>query len=81
MVNLIGSPGAGKTALLEATLGALKDSFKVAVIEGDIATTRDAERIAKKNVPVCQINTGTACHLDANLVNGALFGSQREGPV
>jgi hydrogenase nickel incorporation protein HypB len=72
MVNLIGSPGAGKTALLEATLDRLKDKFRSGVIEGDIATTRDAERIQKKGVPVCQINTGTACHLDANLVNSAI---------
>ncbi|MFH0754566.1 MAG: hydrogenase nickel incorporation protein HypB [Candidatus Omnitrophota bacterium] len=72
MVNLIGSPGAGKTALLEATLDLLKAKFKTGVIEGDIATTRDAERIQKKGVPVCQINTGTACHLDANLVNTAI---------
>lgn len=72
MVNLIGSPGAGKTALLEATLERLVKKFKVGVIEGDIATTKDAERIQKKGVPVCQINTGTACHLDANLVNEAI---------
>lgn len=72
MVNLIGSPGAGKTALLETTLDLLKKRYKIGVIEGDIATTRDAERIQKKGVPVCQINTGTACHLDANLVNGAI---------
>jgi len=73
MVNLIGSPGAGKTALLEATLEHFRAKLTVGVIEGDIATTRDAERIAKKGVPVCQINTGTACHLDANLVNGAIL--------
>ena len=72
MVNLIGSPGAGKTALLEATLDLLKAKFMTGVIEGDIATTKDAERIQKKGVPVCQINTGTACHLDANLVNTAI---------
>jgi hydrogenase nickel incorporation protein HypB len=72
MVNLIGSPGAGKTALLEATLELIKDKYKTGVIEGDIATTKDAERIQKKGVPVCQINTGTACHLDANLVNTAI---------
>jgi len=72
MVNLIGSPGAGKTALLEMTLEHLKGKLVAGVIEGDIATTRDAERIQKKGVPVCQINTGTACHLDANLVNGAI---------
>ncbi len=72
MVNLIGSPGAGKTALLEATIEKLKMKFKLGVVEGDIATTKDAERIQKKGVPVCQINTGTACHLDANLVNSAI---------
>jgi hydrogenase nickel incorporation protein HypB len=72
MVNLIGSPGSGKTSLLEATLDRIKGKFKAGVIEGDIATTKDAERIQKKNVPVCQINTGTACHLDANLVNSAI---------
>ena len=72
MVNLIGSPGAGKTSLLEATLERLKGKLLAGVIEGDIATTKDAERISKKGVPVCQINTGTACHLDANLVNGAI---------
>jgi hydrogenase nickel incorporation protein HypB len=72
MVNLIGSPGSGKTALLEATIDKLKGKLKMGVIEGDIATTKDAERIQKKNIPVCQINTGTACHLDANLVNSAI---------
>ena len=72
MVNLIGSPGSGKTALLEATIDKLKGKSKMGVIEGDIATTKDAERIQKKNVSVCQINTGTACHLDANLVNSAI---------
>jgi hydrogenase nickel incorporation protein HypB len=72
MVNLIGSPGAGKTSLLEITLERIKGKLKAGVIEGDIATTKDAERIQKKNVPVCQINTGTACHLDANLVNSAI---------
>ena len=72
MLNLIGSPGAGKTTLLERTIEALKDTVRIGVIEGDIATTRDAERIQKTGVPVLQINTGTACHLDANLVNAAI---------
>jgi hydrogenase nickel incorporation protein HypB len=72
MLNLIGSPGAGKTTLLEKTIEALKDTVRIGVIEGDIATTRDAERIQKTGVPVLQINTGTACHLDANLVNAAI---------
>jgi hydrogenase nickel incorporation protein HypB len=72
MLNLIGSPGAGKTSLLERTIATLKAHLRMAVIEGDIATTKDAERIACTGVPVYQINTGTACHLDAHLVNAAL---------
>ena len=72
MLNFIGSPGAGKTTLLERTIDMLAGSCALGVIEGDIATTRDAERIQKKGVPVYQINTGTACHLDAHLVNAAL---------
>lgn len=72
MFNLIGSPGSGKTALLEKTIELLKSKLKIAVIEGDIATTRDALRIQKKGVPVYQINTGNACHLDAHLVNAGL---------
>jgi hydrogenase nickel incorporation protein HypB len=72
MINLIGSPGAGKTSLLEATLERFKSTYKCGVIEGDIATTKDAERIQKKGVPVFQINTGTACHLDAHLVHAAI---------
>jgi hydrogenase nickel incorporation protein HypB len=72
MLNLIGSPGAGKTALLEKTIELAKSNRKIGVIEGDIATMRDAERIQKKGIPVYQINTGTACHLDAHLVNAAL---------
>ena len=69
--NLIGSPGAGKTRLLEATIDALKGQARIGVIEGDIATTRDAERIKGRGVPVVQINTGTACHLDAHLIHSA----------
>lgn len=73
MFNVIGSPGAGKTTFLERTIDELKKDFRVGVIEGDIATTTDAKRIQKKGVPVYQINTGTACHLDANLINAALL--------
>ena len=72
MFNIIGSPGAGKTTLLEKTIEMLKGQYAIGVIEGDIATSKDAERIQKKGVPVFQINTGTACHLDANLINAAL---------
>jgi hydrogenase nickel incorporation protein HypB len=70
VINLIGSPGAGKTSVLEATHGAAE--FRFAVIEGDIATTRDAERIADLGVPAVQINTHGGCHLEANLVMSAL---------
>jgi len=72
MLNLIGSPGAGKTTLLEKTVDILKGAVKIGVIEGDIATAKDAERMQKKGVPVYQINTGTACHLDAHSVAGPI---------
>jgi hydrogenase nickel incorporation protein HypB len=71
-VNLMSSPGAGKTALLEATIEALKDEFSIAVIEGDLETENDAARIRAKGVPAVQITTGTACHLDAHMVHKAL---------
>ncbi|MDI6906102.1 MAG: hydrogenase nickel incorporation protein HypB [Thermoanaerobacterales bacterium] len=71
-VNLISSPGAGKTTLLEKTLAGLKDRLRMAVLEGDIYTTRDAERIAGQGVDVVQINTRGLCHLDANMVSRAL---------
>ncbi len=70
--NFIGSPGAGKTSLIVRLVEKLKESYRIAVIEGDLATTRDAEAIAKTGVPVVQINTEGACHLDANLVGKAL---------
>jgi hydrogenase nickel incorporation protein HypB len=72
VLNLMGSPGAGKTTLLETTIEHLKDKNNIAVIEGDIATSRDAERIAHHAIPAVQINTGGACHLDGNMVRGAL---------
>jgi hydrogenase nickel incorporation protein HypB len=72
VLNLMGSPGAGKTTLLEQTIEHLKDKNHIAVIEGDIATSRDAERIAHHAIPAVQINTGGACHLDGNMVRGAL---------
>jgi hydrogenase nickel incorporation protein HypB len=71
-VNLMSSPGAGKTALLEATAEALGRDLKIAVIEGDLETENDAERIRKKGVPAVQISTGSACHLDAHMVHSAL---------
>ncbi len=71
-LNLMGSPGAGKTTLLEKTIEYLKDKNHIAVIEGDVATSRDAERIAQHGIPALQINTGGACHLDGNMVHGVL---------
>ncbi|HET6515171.1 MAG TPA: hydrogenase nickel incorporation protein HypB [Thermodesulfovibrionales bacterium] len=72
VMNLMGAPGAGKTALLERTILGLKDSMKIGVIEGDIAGSDDAERINGTGVPVVQINTGGACHLDANMISEVL---------
>ena len=71
-VNLMSSPGAGKTALLEATAEALRHELSIAVIEGDLETENDAERIRQKGVPAVQISTGSACHLDAHMVHNAL---------
>jgi len=73
-VNLVGSPGAGKTTLLEALFGALAGRARPAVIEGDIAGSIDAERIERVGVPVVQINTRGACHLDAGMIRAALEG-------
>lgn len=70
--NLIGSPGSGKTSLLERTIERLKPQLSIAVVEGDIATTRDAERIARLDVPVVQLHTDGECHLHANLVHRSL---------
>jgi len=71
-INLIGSPGAGKTALLEKTLPQLTVNLHVGVIEGDIFTSKDADRIAVHEVPVVQINTGGGCHLDSKMVSKVL---------
>src|SRR5512143_76323 len=72
VVNLMGAPGAGKSTLLERTISALKPHLKIGVIEGDIVGSDDAERIGALNIPVVQINTGGACHLDANMINEVL---------
>ncbi|MBF0459403.1 MAG: hydrogenase nickel incorporation protein HypB [Nitrospirae bacterium] len=71
-INLMGAPGAGKTSLLECVLDTLKGSLRIGIIEGDIAGADDARRIALYNVPVVQINTGGACHLDANMIGEVL---------
>ncbi|HPC03728.1 MAG TPA: hydrogenase nickel incorporation protein HypB [Syntrophales bacterium] len=72
LLNLMSSPGAGKTSLLIRTLRALRDAFRIAVIEGDIDSMVDAEKAAAEGVPAVQIRTGSACHLDAPMVEKAL---------
>lgn len=71
-INLMSSPGSGKTALLEQTIERLDGRLRVAVIEGDLETENDAQRIRAKGVQAAQITTGTACHLDASMVHQAL---------
>lgn len=72
VLNLISSPGSGKTTLLVETLRALKPFYRMAVIEGDQQTDYDAQRIAEVDVPVVQVNTGSACHLDARMISDAV---------
>ena len=71
-INLMSSPGSGKTTLLEKTIQALGDSMKIAVIEGDLETENDADRIRNQGAPAVQITTGSACHLDAHMVHDGL---------
>ena len=78
-INLMSSPGAGKTALLEATIEAFDGNVRIAVIEGDLETENDAERIRAKGVPAIQISTGSACHLDAHMVHDALHDLDLQG--
>jgi hydrogenase nickel incorporation protein HypB len=81
-INLMSSPGAGKTALLEATIKALKagaGDLSIAVIEGDLETENDAERIRKQGVEAIQIATGSACHLDAHMIHQALHSLKLDG--
>jgi hydrogenase nickel incorporation protein HypB len=83
-INLMSSPGSGKTALLEATIDLLAaatgfDKLSIAVIEGDLETENDAQRIRDKNIPAIQITTGSACHLDAYMVHSALHDLSLDG--
>jgi hydrogenase nickel incorporation protein HypB len=78
-INLMSSPGAGKTALLEATIDALRDRCCIGVIEGDLETENDAKRISAKGVPAHQITTGAACHLDAHMIHDGLHEFTLEG--
>jgi hydrogenase nickel incorporation protein HypB len=73
-INLMGSPGSGKTAVLEATAGLLAGNRRLGAFSGDLATERDAERLEARGIPSRAITTGTACHLDADLVHRALHG-------
>jgi hydrogenase nickel incorporation protein HypB len=71
VINLMSSPGAGKTTLIEKTAEVLAGKVRLGVITGDIETSRDAERVEKHGIPAVQLTTGTACHLDANMVASA----------
>jgi len=72
VINLMSSAGAGKTTLLERTSEALRSKLRLGVIAGDIETTRDSERLESHQLPVVQLTTGTACHLDGNMIASAL---------
>src|SRR5204862_5160966 len=72
VISLVSSPGSGKTAFLERTLTELRGRFRVAALVGDLATDNDAARLARTQVPVKQITTGTVCHLEAEMVRAAL---------
>ena len=72
MINIMSSPGAGKTSLIIQTINRFKGKTRIAVIEGDIASTIDADKVSKQAIPVIQINTVGACHLDANMIKKAL---------
>ncbi|MGD9160977.1 MAG: hydrogenase nickel incorporation protein HypB [Desulfobacteraceae bacterium] len=72
MINIMSSPGSGKTSLITRTINHFKDVYNIAVIEGDIASSIDTEKISELNVPALQINTGGGCHLDANMIEKTL---------
>lgn len=77
-VNLISAPGSGKTTLLEKTIGALKHKISIGVLEGDIETELDAERIRQKGVPAVQLTTGGACHLESFLIHKGIHSLERQ---
>jgi hydrogenase nickel incorporation protein HypB len=78
VISLVSSPGSGKTAFLERVLSTLRSEYSVAALVGDLATDNDAMRLARSQVPVKQISTGTICHLDASMVSTALDGWKLE---
>jgi hydrogenase nickel incorporation protein HypB len=71
-INLMASPGAGKTSVITETIKHLKNEYKIAYIDGDVATSIDADRVAALDIPAVQINTGGQCHLDASMIKNAL---------
>ena len=72
MINIMSSPGAGKTSIIMQTIKRFKPEIRIAVIEGDIASTIDADKVSKLEIPAIQINTAGACHLDASMIKKAL---------
>ncbi len=72
VLNILASPGSGKTSTIMATIDALRDTYNIAVIEGDIASNVDSERIAKLGIPAVQVNTGGACHLESDMIKRAV---------
>jgi hydrogenase nickel incorporation protein HypB len=72
MINVMSSSGSGKTSLIVRTIDRLRDRYRIAVITGDIASSIDADRITRQNVPAVQVNTGGGCHLDAQMIKKAL---------
>ena len=79
VTNLMSAPGAGKTSVLEETIKRLKSQYKMTVIEGDLQTSIDSERIEAMGIPSYQITTGTVCHLDARMVHNALHDFKLDG--
>lgn len=79
VVNVMSAPGAGKTSVLEETIKRLKNKYNIGVIEGDLHTTIDSDRISALGVPAFQITTGAVCHLDARMIHNAFHGFKLEG--
>lgn len=79
VVNLMSAPGAGKTSVLEETIRRLRNDYRLGVIEGDLMTTIDADRISALGIPAYQITTGAVCHLDARMIHNALHSFNVEG--
>lgn len=79
VVNMMSAPGAGKTSVLEETIKRLKTRYNIGVIEGDLHTTIDSDRINALGVPSYQITTGTVCHLDARMIHNAFHGFKLDG--